>query len=130
MHALVIGLEPVAPEQDMQSPISEAPPFTRQFDQTLLESIARPLRDVVQHAAGQAEQATGAAFGQIELGPHGADGDTPRLRAQNFPRATAFNASLSSMASATSFLMAFSASKALKRLTSGTSIPPSLHRHR
>ena len=58
-------------------------------------------------------------------------GDTPRLRAQNFPRATTFNASLSSMASAKSFLsLAFSASSALKRLASGTSIPPNLRRHR
>src|SRR5690606_24984547 len=83
------------------------------------EAVLLPLRGVVQHAARQAQHATRATFGHVGLGPHGNDGFPPRLRAQNFPRATTFYASLSSIASASSFLsFAFSASSARSRFAS------------
>src|SRR5688500_7443049 len=131
MDALVIDLKPLALDQDVQPPVAEAPALTGQLDQALLKAVVLPLRAIVQHAARQAQHAAGAAFGHKVLGPHGGDGIPSRLRAQNFPRATTFNASLSSIASASSFLsLAFSASSARSRLASGTSMPPNFRRHR
>lgn len=131
MDALEIDFEPFALDQDVQPPVAETPSLAGQLDQAPLQAIVLSLGGVLQHAARQAQYAAGAPLGHMSLGPHDDDGVAWCLRAQNFPRATTFNASLSSIASASSFLsLLFSASNARRRLASGTSMPPNFRRHR
>lgn len=107
-------------EQDVEATIAETSALTGQLHQTLLQAVVLPLRLVVQQAARQPQQTASAALGHLGPGPHGYHGIASCLRAQNFPRATTFSASLSSIASASIFLsLAFSASRAFRRLASG-----------
>lgn len=70
-------------------------------------------------------------LGELGTCPHCHHGVALCLRAQRFPRTTTFSASLSSIASASTFLsFAFYDSSAVSHLASGTSKPPKLRRHR
>lgn len=69
----------------------------------------------MQHAARKPDKPAGTALGDIDLLPNRRDRLAPGLRAQGFPFTTTFRASISSIASASSFFsLAFSASRLLE----------------
>ncbi|KOT08447.1 hypothetical protein DM77_2273 [Burkholderia mallei] len=83
----------------------------------------------MQHAARKPDKPAGAALGDADLLPNRQHCFAFGLRAQGFPLTTTFNASISSIASASSFFSrAFSTSRPLSRRASETSMPPNFAR--
>lgn len=130
MDPFVVGHESLALDQDVRSPVAGPPALAGQFDQAQLQPIILSLGLVVKHAARQAQRAAGPALGELGLCPYGRHGVALCQRAQNFPRATTFSASLSSNDSTSIFLsFALFASSALSRQASGLA-SPGRSRHR
>ncbi|KOT21990.1 hypothetical protein DM52_2239 [Burkholderia mallei] len=103
----------------------------RQLHQTRREHLILVvrLRVVMQHAARKPDKPAGAALGDVDLLPNRQHCFAFGLRAQGFPLTTTFNASISSIASASSFFSrAFSTSRSLSRRASETSMPPNFAR--
>ncbi|KOS76250.1 hypothetical protein DM46_2301 [Burkholderia mallei] len=131
IDALVIGVRAFAFHQGVQSAVAESTTFVRQLHQTRREHLilAVRLRVVMQHAARKPDKPAGAALGDVDLLPNRQHCFAFGLRAQGFPLTTTFNASISSIASASSFFSrAFSTSRPLSRRASETSMPPNFAR--
>ena len=110
----------------------ETATLVRQRHQTRRERLILVVRlhFVMQYAAGKPDKPAGATLGDIDLLPNRRDRLAFGLWAQGFPFTTTFNASMSSIASANSFLSrAFSASRSFSRRASETSMPPNFARH-
>ncbi|KOS90759.1 hypothetical protein DM49_2855 [Burkholderia mallei] len=131
IDALVIGVRAFAFHQGVQSAVAESTTFVRQLHQTRREhlTLVVRLRVVMQHAARKPDKPAGAALGDVDLLPNRQHCFAFGLRAQGFPLTTTFNASISSIASASSFFSrAFSTSRPLSRRASETSMPPNFAR--
>ncbi|KGC60455.1 transposase domain protein [Burkholderia mallei] len=131
IDALVIGVRAFAFHQGVQSAVAESTTFVRQLHQTRREhlTLVVRLRVVMQHAARKPDKPAGAALGDVDLLPNRQHCFAFGLRAQGFPLTTTFNASISSIASVSSFFSrAFSTSRPLSRRASETSMPPNFAR--
>src|SRR5580658_5835684 len=132
MDAFNVHLNPFSTQHRMDASIAKTTPLRGELPDPCPQLIVVQRRTgfVVQNRARQPHQVTGATFGDARLGPHGLHCRSPRLRAYRFPRATTFSASMSSIASASSFFsLPFSPSSSRRRRASATSIPPSRPRH-
>src|SRR5574343_434880 len=119
VHALVVDLRACGPQQIADAPVAEAPPFVRQLDDALARRLVvlGTLGWMPPAVARQTHQGAGAPFTDRGWFKHLAHRASLRRWAQRFTPKATFSASLSSTASASSFLSRLvSASRSRSRL--------------
>src|SRR5690606_11671094 len=112
------GMNAFSLDQGMEATITKAAALVRQLYQpgTQCFIIGIGLALVMQDASGQPDKPAGTALGEFDLLHHRRHRFALGLRAQYFPLTTTFKASMSSMASASSFFsFAFSDSRSRSR---------------
>src|SRR5919107_2130984 len=125
---LAVEDQPLPAQQDMQAPVAEATPFGGKLSDSAAQGrIVRSPAAIPDHASVHTRKGTRPPLAQLVASAQMSDGLSPGGGRHHFLASRSFSATLSSMASARSFLsLVFSSSSAFSRRASETSSPPNL----